>query len=156
MLVWDSRRRVIYGETMLPTPLSALIGVLFVLLAVGAVWLMFDGSTSAPQSDRARRMFRAHRVAGYLFIALFCIMTWFMILKIKDRPDDLPAASLLHALIAVVMAPLLFIKVLVARYYRNHTPILVPLCLTIFVLAFLLVTTTPIHSLFLTAPLMTL
>ena len=29
---------------MLPTPLSALIGVLFVLLAVGAVWLMFDGS----------------------------------------------------------------------------------------------------------------
>jgi len=127
---------------MLPTPLSALIGVLFVLLAVGAVWLMFDGSTSAPQSDRARRMFRAHRVAGYLFIALFCIMTWFMILKIKDRPDELPAPSMLHALIAVVMAPLLFIKVLVARYYRNHTSILVPLGLTIFVLAFVLVTTT--------------
>jgi len=127
---------------MLPTPLSALIGVLFVLLAVGAVWLMFDGSRSAPQSDRARRMFRAHRVAGYLFIALFCIMTWFMILKIKDRPDELPAPSMLHALIAVVMAPLLFIKVLVARYYRNHTSILVPLGLTIFVLAFVLVTTT--------------
>ena len=101
---------------MLPTPLSALIGVLFVLLAVCAVWLMFDGSRSAPQSDRARRMIRAHRVAGYLFIALFCIMTWFMILKIKDRPDELPAPSMLHALIAVVMAPLLFIKVLVARY----------------------------------------
>ena len=127
---------------MLPTPLSALIGVLFVLLAVGAVWLMFDGSRSAPQSDRARRMIRAHRVAGYLFIALFCIMTWFMILKIKDRPDELPAPSMLHALIAVVMAPLLFIKVLVARYYRNHTSILVPLGLTIFVLAFVLVTTT--------------
>ena len=59
---------------MLPTPLSALIGVLFVLLAVGAVWLMFDGSRSAPQSDRAQRMIGAHRVAGYLFIALFCIM----------------------------------------------------------------------------------
>ena len=127
---------------MLPAPLSALIGVLFVLLAVVAVWLMFDGSRSAPQSDRARRMFRAHRVAGYLFIALFCIMTWFMILKIKDRPDELPAPSMLHALIAVVMAPLLFIKVLVARYYRNHTSILVPLGLTIFVLAFVLVTTT--------------
>ena len=127
---------------MLPTPLSALIGVLFVLLAVCAVWLMFDGSRSAPQSDRARRMIRAHRVAGYLFIALFCIMTWFMILKIKDRPDELPAPSMLHALIAVVMAPLLFIKVLVARYYRNHTTILVPLGLTLFVLSFVLVTTT--------------
>ena len=69
-------------------------------------------------------------------------MTWFMILKIKDRPDELPAPSVLHALIAVVMAPLLFIKVLVARYYRNHSSILVPLGLTIFVLAFVLVTTT--------------
>src|SRR5258708_2400087 len=142
MLVWHSGRRVIYGETMLPAPLSALIGVLFVLLAIGAVWLMFDGSRSAPQSDRARRMIRAHRVAGYLFIALFCIMTWFMILKIKDRPDELPSPSMLHALIAGVMAPLMFIKVLVARYYRNHTSILVPLGLTIFVLAFVLVTTT--------------
>src|SRR5260370_10731874 len=127
---------------MLADPISGLIGVVFVLLAVGAVWLMFDGSRSAPQSDRARRMIRAHRVAGSLFIALFCIMTWFMILKIKDRPDELPAPSMLHALIAVVMAPLLFIKVLVARYYRNHTSILVPLGLTIFVLAFVLVTTT--------------
>ena len=44
---------------MLPTQVIVLIGVLFVLLAVGAVWLMFDGLRSAPQSDRARRMIRA-------------------------------------------------------------------------------------------------
>lgn len=81
-------------------------------------------------------------MAGYLFIALFCIMTWFMILKIKDRPDELPLPSMVHALIAILMAPLLFIKVLVARYYKNHTAILVPLGLTIFVLAFVLVATT--------------
>ena len=81
-------------------------------------------------------------MAGYLFIALFCLMTWFMILKIKDRPDDLPLPSMVHALIAVLMAPLLFIKVLVARYYKNHTTLLVPLGLTIFVLAFVLVATT--------------
>src|SRR5260370_34840431 len=127
---------------MLADPISGLIGVVFVLLAVGAVWLMFDGYRSGPHSDRAKRMIRAHRVAGYLFIALFCIMTWFMILKIKDRPDELPAPSMVHALIAIVMAPLLFIKVLVARYYKNHTAILVPLGLTIFVLAFVLVATT--------------
>jgi ferredoxin-NADP reductase/mono/diheme cytochrome c family protein len=87
-------------------------------------------------------MIQAHRMAGYLFIALFCLMTWFMILKIKDRPDDLPLPSMVHALLAILMAPLLFIKVLVARYYKNHTTILVPLGLTIFVLAFVLVATT--------------
>lgn len=127
---------------MLPIPLSAFLGILFVLLAIGAVWLMFDGSRSAPQSDRARRMIQAHRMAGYLFIALFCLMTWFMILKIKDRPDELPLPSMVHALISILMAPLLFIKVLVARYYKNHMAILVPPGLTIFVLAFVLVATT--------------
>lgn len=127
---------------MLPIPLSAFLGILFILLAIGAVWLMFDGSRSAPQSDRARRMIQAHRMAGYLFIALFCLMTWFMILKIKDRPDELPLPSMVHALISILMAPLLFIKVLVARFYKNHMAILVPPGLTIFVLAFVLVATT--------------
>src|SRR5260370_2016898 len=68
-------------------------------------------------------------------------MTWFMILKIKGRTDDLPLPSMLHILIATVLAPLLFIKVLVARYYKKHTTILVPLGLTIFVLAFVLIAT---------------
>jgi hypothetical protein len=36
------------------------------------------------------RIIRAHRIAGYLFIALFCFMTWFMVLKVKDVPDELP------------------------------------------------------------------
>jgi hypothetical protein len=127
---------------MLPTTLSAIIGILFVLIGACAVWLMFDASRSTPQSDRSVRLIRAHRIAGYLFVALFCLMTWFMILKIKDRADDLPLPSMLHGLIAIVLAPLVAIKVAVARYYKKHTTILVPLGLTIFVLAFVLVATT--------------
>ena len=84
---------------------------------------------------------QAHRIAGYLFVALFCLMTWFMILKIKDRTDELPLPSMLHILIATVLTPLLFVKVLVARYDKKHTTILVPLGLTIFVLAFVLIAT---------------
>src|SRR5207244_1935525 len=63
------------------------------------------------------------------------------ILKIRGRSDDLPLPSMLHVLIATVLAPLLFVKVLVARYYKKHTAILVPLGLTIFVLAFVLIAT---------------
>src|SRR5258708_27097591 len=124
---------------MLPGASSPILGILFVAIGVLAVWLMFDASRSAPQSLRATRMIQAHRIAGYLFVALFCLMTWFMILKIKGRSDDLPLPSMLHVLIATVLAPLLFVKVLVARYYKKHTAILVPLGLTIFVLAFVLI-----------------
>jgi len=126
---------------MLPGALSPILGILFVAIGVLAVWLMFDASRSAPQSPRATRMIQAHRIAGYLFVTLFCLMTWFMVLKIKGRTDDLPLPSMLHVLIATVLAPLLFVKVLVARYYKKHTAILVPLGLTIFVLAFVLIAT---------------
>jgi ferredoxin-NADP reductase/mono/diheme cytochrome c family protein len=126
---------------MLPGALSPILGILFVVLGVLAVWLMFDASRSAPQSPRTTRMIQAHRIAGYLFVALFCLMTWFMILKVKGRTDDLPPPSLLHVLIATVLAPLLFVKLLVARYYKKHTAILAPLGLTIFVLAFVLIAT---------------
>jgi ferredoxin-NADP reductase len=127
---------------MLPLPLSTILGILFVLIGAAAVWLMFDASSRAPNSDRARTMIQAHRVAGYLFAALFCFMTWFMILRIREGADNLPPATLLHTLLAIVLAPLIFVKILVARHYKKYTPILVPLGLTIFVLAFVLVVTT--------------
>src|SRR6185437_10832075 len=94
---------------MISPALSVTFGILFVLLAMGAVWLMFDASRCTPQSDRASRLIRAHRIAGYLFIALFCLMTWFMTLRIKDTPDALPLPTMLHALIAAVLALLIFV-----------------------------------------------
>src|SRR6266705_2249542 len=77
--------RTACGKTMLSGALSPILGILLVVIGVIAVWLMFDASRSAPQSPRATRMIQAHRIAGYLFVALFCLMTWFMILKVKGR-----------------------------------------------------------------------
>src|SRR4030088_3501101 len=127
---------------MLSPLLSTILGILFVLIGGAAVWLMFDGSSRAPNSDRARAMISAHRVAGYLFAALFCFMTWFMILRIREGTVNLPLPTLLHTLIAILLALLIFVKILVARHYKKYTPILVSLGLTIFVLAFVLVVTT--------------
>jgi ferredoxin-NADP reductase len=127
---------------MLPVPLSAVLGILFVLIGGAAVWLMLDASSRAPDSPRAKGMIKAHRIAGYMFAALFCVMTWFMVLRLRGGTDNLPLPSLLHTLIAIVLAPLIFVKILVARRYKKYTPILVPLGLTIFVLAFVLVVST--------------
>jgi ferredoxin-NADP reductase len=84
-------------------------------------------------------MIRAHRIAGYLFIALFCLMGWLMLLRTSASVEELPVRSILHILLALVLVPLLLIKVLVARYYKSFTTVLVPLGLMIFTLAFVLV-----------------
>ena len=86
-------------QIMLPTPLSAVLGLVFVLTGAAAVWLMFDASRRSHNQKSRDRIIRAHRRAGYLFIALFCFMTWFMVLKVKDVPDELPLRAMLHILI---------------------------------------------------------
>jgi ferredoxin-NADP reductase len=126
----------------LPTSISAVLGLIFVLTGGAAVWLMLHASgrgRSLPQRDR---VIQAHRIAGYVFVALFCMMTWFMILKTRDIPDELSIRPMFHIVIALVMAPLIIVKVLIARYYKAYQGALVPLGLTIFILGFVLVGST--------------
>jgi ferredoxin-NADP reductase/mono/diheme cytochrome c family protein len=123
----------------LPASLSSALGIVFALLGIAAVWLIFDASRRTHSTARRDRIIHAHRIAGYLFIALFCLMAWLMVLRTGASADELPVRSTLHILMALVLVPLLLIKVLVARYYKSFTAVLVPLGLTIFTLAFVLV-----------------
>jgi mono/diheme cytochrome c family protein len=46
---------------------------------------------------------------------------------------------MIHLTLAMVLSPLLFVKVLVARYYKSHHSLLMPIGLVIFVLSFVLI-----------------
>ncbi len=123
----------------LPASLSSALGIVFALLGAAAVWLIFDASRRTHSTTARERIIRAHRIAGYLFIALFCLMVWLMVLRTGGSAEELPVRSTLHILMALVLVPLLLVKVLVARYYKSFTAVLVPLGLIIFTLAFVLV-----------------
>jgi ferredoxin-NADP reductase len=127
---------------MLSTPLSAALGLVFVLIGIIALYLIFEASRHSQDQAARNRRIQAHRIAGYLFIALFCFMTWLMLLRLKNAPDELSMRSMLHILIAMILAPLFLIKVLVARYYKSYTSVLVPLGVTIFTLGFVLIAST--------------
>src|ERR1700674_5831550 len=121
---------------MLPKLISVAAGVLFVLTGVAAIWLILDASARSQDPGTRNRRIRAHRIAGYLFVALFCSMGWFMVLRVRGLSDELPVPTLFHILIALIMAPLLFVKILIARYYKTYYSILTGLGLTLFTLGF--------------------
>jgi hypothetical protein len=87
-----------------------MLGILFVLIGVAAVWLDVRSyekrttiaSGNANDASPSRGRLRVRR-------AVF-LMTWFMILKIKGRTDELSLPSMLHILIATVLAPLFFVR----------------------------------------------
>jgi hypothetical protein len=124
---------------MTNSSLSQWLGITFVLIGVINVWLILQSSARLKSIKASRRLIAAHRIGGYLFIALFCVMGYFMLARLGTAAGDAPPSAMIHLTLAMVLSPLLFVKVLVARYYKNYYSLLMPIGLVIFVLSFVLI-----------------
>src|ERR1700687_3446107 len=65
-------------------------------------------------------------------------MGYFMVARLGGA-GGAPPSTMIHLTLAMVLSPLLFVKVLVARYYKSYYSVLMPIGLVIFVLAFVLI-----------------
>jgi ferredoxin-NADP reductase/mono/diheme cytochrome c family protein len=124
---------------MLTTSASIALGLAFVLLGGFNVWLVLEALSRLKAARAGSRLLAFHRVGGYLFIGLFCVMGYVMITRLRDGGSDSSPTVTVHLALATILSPLLFIKVLIARYYKSQHGLLMPIGLTIFVLAFALV-----------------
>jgi ferredoxin-NADP reductase len=124
---------------VLHSSLSSILGVLFILIAGTnvATALMTFGRVQ----DRAASawLIRAHRFGGYLFIALYCAMSYFMTLRLKGVTEEFSPRVEAHIILALLLAPLLLVKIFIVRYRRQHFSALLPLGLAIFAGSFVLV-----------------
>jgi ferredoxin-NADP reductase len=124
---------------MLNQSASLWLGITFVVIGAINVWLILQASARVRDAKASTRLIFAHRIGGYLFIAVFCVMSYFMVSRLEDVGGGAPPSTMIHLTLAMVLSPLLFVKVLVARYYKTYSSFLMPLGLTIFVLAFVLI-----------------
>jgi len=126
-----------HSEDIVHTSISVPLAMLFVFLAGFNAWIMLSGRGATP---RTRRLWsQAHRTAGYIFIALFLIFFYFMLLRIRGTADELSPRLILHMSLALVLAPLLLVKVIVVRFQKSAWVLLSALGITIFSIAFTLV-----------------
>jgi ferredoxin-NADP reductase len=124
---------------MLKTSASLLLGVMFVIIGAVNVWLILQASTRVKNARAGARLIAAHRIGGYIFILLYCLMGCFMIARMRESSGTASAGTMIHMTVAMLLSPLLFVKVLIARYYKTYYSFLLPLGLLIFVLSFVLV-----------------
>jgi ferredoxin-NADP reductase len=116
--------------------LSIPLAGLFVFLAAFNVWIMLSGRGATPRSRKIWT--QVHRICGYAFISLFVIFCYFMLLRIRSL-DELSPRIVLHLSLAFILAPLLLVKVIVVRYQKSAWNVLITLGVTIFAVAFTLV-----------------
>jgi ferredoxin-NADP reductase len=126
------------SRNMLNNSASIWLGIAFVLVGALNVWLILQASARVRETKAGTRLIAAHRVGGYLFIALFCVMGYFMVARLGDV-GGASSATMIHMTLAMVLSPLLFVKVLIARYYKSYYSFLMPIGLAIFVLSFVLI-----------------
>src|ERR1700682_4250159 len=124
---------------MLNSSTSVWLGITFVLIGAVNVWLILQSSARVRESKAGTKLIAAHRIGGYLFIALFCVMAYFMVARLGDVGGGAPPTTMIHLTLAMVLSPLLFVKVLIARYYKSYYSFLMPIGLMIFVLSFVLI-----------------
>src|SRR5579872_5205154 len=105
---------------MLNQSASLWLGITFVLVGAINVWLILQASARVGHANATARLIAAHRVGGYLFIALFCVMAYFMVARLGVMESGASPASMIHLTLAMMLSPLLFVKVLVARYYKSY------------------------------------
>src|ERR1700685_2110861 len=124
---------------MLNSSTSVWLGIAFVFVGAINVWLVLQASARVRDAKANTRLIASHRIGGYLFIALFCVMAYFMVARLGDVAGVASPGTMIHLTLAMVLTPLPFVKVLVARYYKSYYSLLMPIGLVIFVLSFVLI-----------------
>src|SRR3984893_8918677 len=109
---------------MLKSSTSVWLGITFVVVGAINVWLILQASARVRDAKASTRLIAAHRIGGYLFIALFCTMGYFMVARLSDVASGAPSTTMIHMTLAMVLSPLIFVKVLIARYYKTYHSLL--------------------------------
>src|SRR2546422_7720777 len=118
---------------------SVSLGLVFVGLATLNVITIFESSRLGRAPRSRARAIALHRAGGYLFIGLFALMVWFMSKRLIGSPEGVPGDAAVHVDLAILLVPLLFVKIMIARKYKSYHPILMPLGLSIYVTSVVLV-----------------
>src|ERR1700756_5558538 len=121
---------------------SAIVaGVAFVTLAAINVVVMLEASQASRNGTTRTRLIALHKAGGYLFVIVLCIMAYSMSQRLVGVgiTGHLPMYLVLHIALVLVLVPLLFLKILIARRYQHSHSSLKALGIVIFVIAFALV-----------------
>src|SRR5579863_2497170 len=120
---------------------TILAGVAFVALAATNVVVMLEATQSWRSGAARARLIAVHRMGGYLFVILLCIMAYIMSQRLAGLgiTGHLPTHLVLHIVLVLVLVPLLLLKILIVRRYKQNHSSLKAIGIVIFVISFVLV-----------------
>src|SRR5437867_8302304 len=116
----------------------SIVGLTFVFVASAGVLAMLELWGNEKTRINKTLLRWTHRSAGYMFISIYFLMLYFMVKRIAVQTEPLTALQTIHTMLALMILPLLVIKILILRRFEGLSEKLPFLGITIFTLAFTL------------------
>ena len=118
-----------------------LSSLVFVALAALNVIVILERDKPSRKTLTKERLMAIHRLGGYLFVSLFCIIVYSMSEKLAgvEMTGHLATYLVFHIVLVLVLVPLVLLKILIARRYKQRQSLLTGLGVSIFVVSFVLV-----------------
>ncbi|MEZ4380615.1 MAG: c-type cytochrome [Nannocystaceae bacterium] len=107
------------------TTLSMWLGIAFLVLAIVAVllqaWLWGPKfwDDEAKKTRAPRSWLRVHAFAGYAYGVIYAVMMWHMLPRLWEYQYELPARTVIHAVLAIAIGVLLITKIMILLFFRH-------------------------------------
>jgi len=124
---------------------NSLIGIVFIGLATALTFLMFYVWKFPFDHERCKSAapplaVMSHRLMGYLFVLIYIYIMWSMVPRLWSYQVELPARTVLHLALGILIGALLILKLVIVRYFKHMETKLVPtLGVGLFLCSFLLI-----------------
>ena len=117
---------------------KSILALILVGMAIISLLTMLEmlGRTGEKEYN-PKRLRQIHRVAGYSFLALFVVISYFCITILRGMGGaELSARVALHGYFAAATFFLLLVKIIIVRYYKKFYSIAVSMGFGVFILIF--------------------
>lgn len=107
------------------TTTSMWLGILFLILAIVAVFLQAwlwgpkFWNEAEKKTEAPKLWLRIHAGVGYLYGLIYVVMMWQMFPRLWEYQYVLPARTVFHAVVAIVIGVLLITKILILLFFRH-------------------------------------
>lgn len=124
---------------------NAVLGVIFLGISIAQTLLMFYAwgfpfDHEKLKSQAPKSLVWTHRLLGVIYIAIYIFLMAQMVPRLWTYQIELPARTVAHLMLGIAIGGILFIKLLIVRFFRHLEDKLVPtLGVTLFLCTLVLV-----------------
>ena len=133
------------SELILTTLGNSILGTMLFVLATALTFLMFYVWKFPYDHEKSHSLappvsILTHRILGYLYVVIYLYIMWSMVPRLWSYQIELPARTVVHLTLGILIGSLLVIKLTIVRYFKHMEARLAPILGSgLFICTFLLI-----------------